>query len=50
MSEGEFLPRDYFFTQATIAATIPITLRIDMMPAGITFPVRRNFGNELPRE
>src|SRR5436190_9341155 len=35
---------DYFFNQATTATTIPITLRIDIRPAGIIFPVRISFG------
>ena len=32
-SGDEFLPRDYFFSQATIATMIPITLKIDIIPA-----------------
>src|SRR5262245_66515185 len=43
-SADEFFPRDYFFTQATIAAMSPITHRIDIIPAGMTLPVRTNFG------
>ena len=35
---------DYFFSQATIASTIPITLKTDIRPAGITPLVRINFG------
>src|SRR5690348_8441506 len=38
------LATDYFFSQATIATTSPITLKIDIRPAGMTFPVRINFG------
>src|SRR5438105_10912691 len=41
---NEVLPRDYFFNQATTTTTIPITLKIDIKPAGITLPVRINFG------
>src|ERR1043166_9542720 len=33
----------YFFNQATIATTMPITLKIDIMPAGMNAPVRMNF-------
>src|SRR4029077_4365713 len=38
------LATDYFFNQATIATTMPITLKIDISPAGITLFVRMNFG------
>src|SRR5215472_18957041 len=42
--EGAFFARDYFLTQATIAAIMPITLRTAIMPAGMTLPVRKNLG------
>ena len=38
----------YFFVQATIAMMMPITLKIDIMPAGIAFPVRINLGMNWP--
>ena len=38
------MPRDYFFIQATIAVMIPITLKIDIIPAGIALPVCKNLG------
>src|SRR5438105_4502870 len=34
----------YFCKHATTATTIPITLKIDIRPAGVTLPVRINFG------
>src|SRR5205085_1347678 len=40
----EVLPRDYFFNHATTATMRPITLKIDIKPAGITLAVRTNFG------
>ena len=48
MSEGDFFPRDYFLTQTTMAATIPMMLSTDIMPAGMTVPVRRNLGPKYP--
>ena len=38
----------YFFVQATMAMMMPITLKIDIMPAGIVFPVRINLGTNWP--
>src|SRR5438128_12587988 len=34
----------YFLSQAAIATIIPIALRTDINPAGITLKVRKNFG------
>ena len=37
-------PARYFFIQARIPRMIPITLRTDIIPAGIALPVWMNFG------
>ena len=43
MCADSILPRDYFFSHAMIATMMPITLRIDINPAGMNALVRMNF-------